>query len=184
MSRPSRSLSDCSDHQRGQSLQAQTTLTKSLECVSIHLRFELDSPRDGYFHVSFRNGGGNGGCGPSPGPVNRSPDTCRPSASTARCTTSVIAMRTSLSLHRRASTSAAAPETTSSHVVAPSAPRTAAGDTGVPKVTLRRAPGRGRYFHGAWRPSGISLSKPVIHMGTIVGGQGVSIKIRPLKYME
>jgi hypothetical protein len=39
--------------------------------------------------------------------------------------------------------------------------RTAAGDNGAPKVTLRRAPGRGRNFHGARRPSGISLSNPV-----------------------
>ncbi|KAH8980636.1 hypothetical protein EDB86DRAFT_514518 [Lactarius hatsudake] len=35
---------------------------------------------------------------------------------------------------------------------------TAAGGTGVPTVTLMRAPGCGRYFHGARRPSGSSLS--------------------------
>ena len=167
-------------------------------CVSIHLQFER---RVGYSHVSFRKGDG----GPVPGPVRRFPDTCRPSASTARCTTSVTTMRTSLSLLRCTSASAAAPGTTSSHVdvaVPPSAARTTAGDIGVPNVTLRCAPGRGKYFHGAWRPSGMSLSKPacvrafrdegrggrgrnapVIHMGMIVGGRGVSIKIRPLKRM-
>jgi len=137
-------------------------------------------------------------------PFSKSPDTSRPRSSTASCTSSVSAIQL------------VSASTASSLCCAPKAACTAARANG--------APGRGRYFHGARRPSGISLSKPVrgvtakggsvggggivwgrfdscqhfvitdagvyggrgiwgalvSHMGTIAGGRGVSISIRPL----
>ena len=91
-----------------------------------------------------------------------SPDTCRPRPSTARCTSSVSATRTFtsaspmvclLSPSRHGPNPKPVPDAIVAH--------TAAGDNGAPNVTLRRAPGRGRNFHGARRPSGMSLSNPV-----------------------
>jgi len=42
--------------------------------------------------------------------------------------------------------------------------------TSVPNVTLRCAPGRGRYFHCAWWSSGMSLSKPARDLEAREGG--------------
>ena len=91
-----------------------------------------------------------------------SPDTCRPRPSTARCTSSVSATRTFTSASPMVSLLSPSrhgpnPNPVPDAIVA----HTAAGDNGAPNVTLRRAPGRGRNFHGARRPSGMSLSNPV-----------------------
>ena len=46
----------------------------------------------------------------------------------------------------------------------PSVARTDASGNGALNVTLRLAPGRGKKRHGAWQPSGISLSKPIAQL--------------------
>jgi len=58
------------------------------------------------------------------------------------------------------------------------------GGIGWPNVTPSWIPIFGRYLYGNGRCSGISLSKPVSHMGIIRGGTLVSIMIRPTPHLN
>jgi len=58
------------------------------------------------------------------------------------------------------------------------------GGIGWPNVTPSWIPIFGRYLYGNDRCSGISLSKPVNHMGMIRGGTLVSIMIRPTPHLN
>lgn len=51
---------------------------------------------------------------------------------------------------------------------------------GSPNVMLMWAPNRGMYLYGKGRPSGITFSKPVSHIGMMTGGMFASIMMRPL----
>jgi len=106
-------------------------------------------------------------------PSSKSPDTCRPTSSTAHCTSSVSEMRVF---------------STSACLLSLCCASKVARANGAPNVKRKSAPasGRGRYSHGARRPSGISLSNPVTvsHMRMTMGGRGVSINIRPIPHLK
>jgi len=100
--------------------------------------------------------------------VSKFPDTCRPRTSTARCTNSITAMRVStsatpplLTYPSSLPSSRHDPRTLDPN---PSVARTDVSGNGAPNDTLRLAPGRGKKRHGARRPSGMSLSKPIAQL--------------------
>ena len=51
---------------------------------------------------------------------------------------------------------------------------------GSPNVILVWVPNRGMYLYGKGRPSGITFSKPVSHIGMTIGGMFASMMMRPL----
>lgn len=106
-------------------------------------------------------------------PPSDTPDTDLPNAWTAWCTIAVTSVRIF--------TSKSAVEVSLRCSIAL---LISSEGMGAPNVMLRRAPIRGVKLYGKERPSGMSVSKPVIHIGITVGIAVVELMILPTPHLK